>query len=323
MTEPTHRDHAVYQEVLKWARIGPPPPAQFEVLLLGGTSNGTILDDNGNERGRLDIPSGNGVYPARLSDDGSRLAYVAATSGGAGWLRVYEMATGEWHDVIHAAWMQTLQWLPGNNSEVIFWDVATQSARVINVDNGQQRPWQTQWLDSIRHYRGGIDWDDAFQTAVFEAGCASAGGDAVYEAKLCNTNDPQAQNHLCDIQVIDMPGGGSCSWANVAGRPFITPDGSEAYYISKRNWTQADLMRFTFEGRVRTSLRQWEDVEGDVAALYSNSTVFMKAVSQKAIGQRALWSCALGSEPIECRELRTAAPGDFDVVVVAKSIMRP
>ena len=63
-----------------------------------------------------------------------------------------------------------------------------------------------------------------------------------------------------------MPGGGSCSWANVAGRPYITPDGSQAYYISKPNWTQADLMRFTLpealgEGGVVKKLRG-EHLEG-------------------------------------------------------------
>jgi hypothetical protein len=248
----------------------------------------------------LPIPlQGSGAFP-RLSDDSQALLYATGDPS-AYEIWHYDLRTRTARFLFQEAWLQVGRWLPASSSEFLFrrvdgrlyrHDVVTQESSLWQ-DNDTARA--AYGVDSY----GIVDWEATFEKAVVQVHHGGAGGMGVFQGDLC-AGDPA--HHICNLQPVAFPGGGSTSWSDVAYSPAISPDGTRVYFVLRRNWTSYRIVgRDLASGDETTLLSQEGDPAPNVHGLFEGSQLVISAPSLSHPGSTALSVCDLESST--CNEI--------------------
>ena len=176
-----------------------------------------------------------------VTADGRTVYFVWGTNGDDNQTWKLDVATGATTYLFNSGWAMLTGFVPGSHETKLLssgtagkiWQYDTLTGQVSLWEDNDQL--QAQFGFNAFRYELGIA-DNG--TAVVRAGYASAGGEAIFLASLCEAD---ATHHLCNLSILSNPGGGSSSWSDVASDSGIDPTGRYAFY---KTMTSGSIHRF-------------------------------------------------------------------------------
>lgn len=228
-----------------------------------------------------------------VSSDGGTVYFAWGTNGYDNQTWKLDVATGATTYLFNNEWAVLTGFLPGSNDTKLLssgsrgeiWLYDTLTGHLSTWQDNDQLPSQF-GFDTFR-YELAIANNGK---AVVRAGYASAGGEAVFLADVC---DADATHHLCNLSVLSNPGGGGGGWDRIASQGGIDPSGHYAFFRTSIN----DVHKFW-----RRDLQTGQDVlvwtGGVVSVVVLDSEVLFNAPRPDAPG-RGIYACNV--DTLACR----------------------
>lgn len=170
-----------------------------------------------------------------VTADGRTVYFAWGTNGDDNQAWKLDVATGATTYLFNNGWAVLTGFVPGSHETKLLssgtggkiWQYDTLTGQVSLWEDNDQL--QAQFGFNAFRYELGIA-DNG--TAVVRAGYASAGGEAVFLASLC---DADATHHLCGLSVLSNPGGGGGAWDPIASQAAIDSTGRYAFFRTSMN----------------------------------------------------------------------------------------
>lgn len=219
-----------------WAQAPAPSHPPTFLIYEGYDYPMRVIDINGQElRSFTMYRVGGGIWPFRVSPDGSRILYVDVVGGGTQYIRLYDLQTAESQELYSSYWIANAEWMPGSSTQFLFGgEMGDMNLRQFDLPTGSYSMWQDRSVFGPANglsgygFRYGISWDAAFSKVVFQAGIPGGGGDVVVLSDHCQL----AGQQLCNLRSL-----GSGYW------PTMNPDGTAVYY-SRMSSRGGELVRY-------------------------------------------------------------------------------
>lgn len=230
-----------------------------------------------------------------VSSDGGTVYFAWGTNGWDNQTWKLDVATGATTYLFSNEWAALTGFLPGSNDTKLLSSGSYGEIWLYDTVTGQLSTWQDndqlpgQFGFNAFRYELGIANNGK---AVVRAGYASAGGEAVFLADVCNAD---ATHHLCNLSVISNPGGGGGGWDPIASQAGIDPSGRYAFFRTSANGVHTFWRRDLQTGQ---DALVWSG--GVVSVVVLDSEVIFNAPRPDASG-RGIYACDI--QTLACRTL--------------------
>lgn len=228
------------------------------------------------------------------TNDGSTVYFAWGTNGFDQQTWKLDVATGSTQYLFNNEWAVITGFVPGSHETKLLSSGSFGEIWQYDTSTGALTTWQDNDLLPSQFGFNTFRYELAFAdngTAVVRVGHAGGGGEAVLLGTLCNAD---STHHLCNLRVLSNPGGGSSSWANIAGNSGIDPTGRYAFFKTVFNGTHQFWRRNLGTGQ---DTPVWSG-DGITSVVVTAHEVLFSAPIPAGVG-RAIFACDV--DTVACR----------------------